>query len=236
MNIKMFWAAMALLVGPFSVAPIQAQQSAADPNPAMNNSDKFAWDLFIEVNRPALAGRRGVPDPNKKLGDPGPRVWETWKITTRNGNEVFLEKGKRPPPWDESPVMSVTGKPRKFMSPPKINTIREFDLSSANQLRTAPILTEGQEFRINRIGFEFIVNEGLYSLDGQERFRDTGREAAFPIGAINVKATWRRFTPEEVKAGKPSRILYSRGRRKSMGPDRLSHDDQGSSQMVLGYF
>ena len=49
-----------------------AAQELADPNPAINNPDKFAWDRFIEINRPALEGRRGVPDPKhrgfQKLG------------------------------------------------------------------------------------------------------------------------------------------------------------------------
>jgi hypothetical protein len=40
-------------------------QTPADPNPAMNNPDKFAWDLFIERNRPALTAKWGIPDPIK---------------------------------------------------------------------------------------------------------------------------------------------------------------------------
>ena len=73
------------------------------------------------------------------------------------------------------------------------------------ELLKAPTLNEnGQEARINQPGFEFIVKEGLYSLDGQERFRATGRRVEFPIGTINVKAAWRQFTSEEIKAGAPA--------------------------------
>ena len=83
-------------------------QQVTDPNPAVNNPDKVAWDLFVELNRPALEGRRGVPDLTKKHGDAGLRVWETWKITTTPGNEVFLEKGKRPSGWDEPQIKGWT--------------------------------------------------------------------------------------------------------------------------------
>lgn len=189
-----------------------AYGQANDPNPAVNNPDKFAWDLFVEVNRPALEGERGVPDPDKKHGDPGLRVWETWKITTTPGNEVFLKNGKRPEEWDEPQIKSLNGKPEKFLSLPKVTVMRLLDLAGKDLdmeefLRTAPILNRnGQEARINQVGFEFIVKEGLYSLDGQERFRATGRKVDFPIGTINVKAAWRQFTPEELKAGVRSRF------------------------------
>ncbi|MBI4638962.1 MAG: hypothetical protein HY727_21705 [Candidatus Rokubacteria bacterium] len=183
-------------------------QSVNDPNPAVNNPDKFAWDLFIEVNRPALVGRRGVPDPNKKHGDPGPRVWETWKITTENGNEVFLDNGRNPGPWETPQAKDAKGNLRKFLSPPKMRTIKFgfVDRGPSFEVTKAPPLDrDSQEARINQVGYEFIVKEGLYSLDGQERFRATQRKVEFPIGTINVKAHWREFTLEEIKGGVPAR-------------------------------
>ena len=49
-----------------------------DPFPEFDN---FAWRAFIALNWPSLtdAAHRGVPDRAKTLGDPGPRVWETFK-------------------------------------------------------------------------------------------------------------------------------------------------------------
>ena len=43
--------------------------------------DNFAWRAFIALNWPSLpdAAHRGVPDRSKLLGDPGKRVWETFK-------------------------------------------------------------------------------------------------------------------------------------------------------------
>ena len=49
-----------------------------DPYPTFDN---FAWRAFVALNWPLAtdAAHRGVPDRAKALGDPGPRVWETFK-------------------------------------------------------------------------------------------------------------------------------------------------------------
>ena len=49
-----------------------------DPYP---DFDAFAWRAFIALNWPSLTdpAHRGEPDRLKTLGDPGPRVWETFK-------------------------------------------------------------------------------------------------------------------------------------------------------------
>jgi hypothetical protein len=176
-------------------------QDLPDTNPAVNNPDKFAWDRFIEINAPALDGQRGVADPNKRIGDSGLRVWQTWKISSENGSEVFLPKGERPKDWDAPQPKDLGDKPRIFLSPPKMLTIigdtTGGEESVAALMKAAPLLSNGnQEARINRIGYEFILKERLYSLDGQEKFRQSGRTVDFPIGTINVKATWRQFLPQ----------------------------------------
>src|SRR6202044_2342807 len=50
----------------------------SDPYPTFDN---FAWRAFVSLNWPSLTGPdgRGVADRAKALGDPGPRVWETFK-------------------------------------------------------------------------------------------------------------------------------------------------------------
>jgi hypothetical protein len=193
-------------------------EQLSDPNPAMNNPDKVAWDLFVELNRPALKGKRGVPDPNKKHGALGPRVWETWKQTSTPGNEVFLENGADPGKWD-TPQKTSQGELKKVFSLPKSEVIRLLDAPAMNSAETGSAETgldkrlsealvlndNAQESKINQPGFDFIVREHLYSLDGQERFRATGCKVEFPVGTINVKASWRRFTPEEIEAGKDAR-------------------------------
>jgi hypothetical protein len=200
-----------ILSSAFLAQPLIAQ-SQTDPNPALNNPDKFAWDLFIQLNTPALAGRRGVPDPTKKPGDAGPRLWQTWKITTPVGSEVFLPKGARPVPWDQPQVLEKNGALKEFMSPPKF-TFEKLNLLGIDPharmltlMTSGPKFFNGEESRINRPGFELIVREGLYSIDGQERFRATGRALEFSVDTIAVKAAWRQLTPNEIKTGIASRF------------------------------
>src|SRR5277367_5790617 len=52
--------------------------TAGEAFPVVGN---FAWRAFIALNWPSrpLADERGVPDRAKSLGDPGKRVWETFK-------------------------------------------------------------------------------------------------------------------------------------------------------------
>jgi hypothetical protein len=51
--------------------------------------DDYSWRSFIAMVWPASNGRRGVPDASKTVGDPGPRVFETykslWEIFHRDG-------------------------------------------------------------------------------------------------------------------------------------------------------
>src|SRR5882724_2468010 len=75
-------------------------QPVTEINSAASNPDKFAWDLFVALNAPALKGQRGIPDKNKSYGDRGLRVRETWKVTSGTNNEVFLAEGKEPGKWD----------------------------------------------------------------------------------------------------------------------------------------
>lgn len=63
--------------------------------PNVNNNSNFdcmAWQAFITLNWPALAGSQGVPDPSKPLGTPGPTVWQTFATV----DQVFLPNGARP--------------------------------------------------------------------------------------------------------------------------------------------
>ena len=69
-----------------------------DPFPAFDN---FAWRAFVALNWPSLLdpAHRGEPDRAKALGDPGPRVWETFK-SRYELFEVGADGNPAPPsPW-----------------------------------------------------------------------------------------------------------------------------------------
>src|SRR5262245_43264375 len=67
------------------------------PSPTQTDASEFAWQSFVALNWPALAGSRGVADPNKIIGEPGPVVWETWKAP----EEIFYPDGRKPPGWEQ---------------------------------------------------------------------------------------------------------------------------------------
>lgn len=76
-----------------STFPSDIQNGA--PGATLQQAAAFAWQEFIAVNWPALAGQRDTPDTNQKFGAGGggsPLVWQTFRskveifnVTSRNG-------------------------------------------------------------------------------------------------------------------------------------------------------
>ena len=64
--------------------------------PSQADAVAFAWQSFVALNWPVLATARGVPDKSRKIGQPGPVVWHTWKQI----EEVFLPNGAAPASWE----------------------------------------------------------------------------------------------------------------------------------------
>lgn len=234
----------AFLIGAifFTVSPNPglAQQ---DLHPAMNNPDKFAWGLFVEINHPAdLAAERGTPDKTRKLGDAGVTVWETWKLAR---TEVFLPNACKPADWKQLPAAprNVAALPvrlasarasvqqAKIFDPPKFSedaarlagtSVERTNLEPANLMRArafAPARQTavvdagelGNETRLNKEAFEFIVTNNLYSIDGQEEFLTRNRLVDFPVPAKEIKAAWRQFTEADLDPAKTFRDLNGNG-------------------------
>src|SRR5688572_20661850 len=57
-----------------------------DKNPAMNNPDKFAWEMSIEVNKPA-----DIKKPDSSV------IWETWALA-----RIVFDNPNKLPVWEES--------------------------------------------------------------------------------------------------------------------------------------
>lgn len=240
-----------MLIGCFlgSIAPSVSQTPAS--HPALNEPDKFAWGLFVELNHPAdLSASRGTPDAHKQLGDPGPTVWETWKLAR---TEVYLKNGCRPPEWDipAATPLAVAANPGlrsglshgaelKLFDPPKFSEdIAELHglkvdaeplaqpnlrlatrLSPAIPLPTVSTAEIGNETRMNRATFDFILNKGLYNIEGQEALLTSRIGIDFPKESREVKAVWREFSDEELDPLKNFKDLN--------GDGAISDDERGS--------
>jgi hypothetical protein len=180
-------------------------------NPAMTNPDKHAWDLFLQLNRPAdLSKGRGVPDAAKKIGDDGCTVWETWRL---GRGEVYKDDGSQPPVWDDGANTACQG---KALEPTNLLILTD----AINQKRKVPhkfqLLIDTQELtnesRMNRATYEFIVTHELYNIEGQQVFvkeasrtydkqTRTGSVLSFPEESMEIKGAWKELTKEEISQG-----------------------------------
>lgn len=180
-----------------------------DSNPAMNNPDLFAWSLFVQLNHPAdeRAGR-GIPDKTKQIGDASicryPNgthgscrvVWETWKNAR---NEIFLPNGADPGAWDAPETSKLVKRMSDRFDMPKAKVIKILDSGGDLDRITAafdPGFIGGNETRLNKAAFDFIVANNLFYVEGQECFHEKGRKVDFPRDAMEIKAQWRELGDE----------------------------------------
>lgn len=135
---------------------------------AMNNPDRYAWQLFVTLNWPVSA-ESCRPDHRKTLGDPGMTTWESWIAK----EQVYLPQAAKPEKWsDNCKYGSYTGLP-------------------------AGQYTEGSDetVKLNQLTYDYIRDNRLYSLDEQERLARAGvRDLEFPLGSKEIKAYWVNIT------------------------------------------
>jgi hypothetical protein len=166
--------------------------------------DFNSWLTFLALNAPATGG---------SIGKDAPTVWESWAEV----EDVFLPNGKPPRPWGSPPI-----RPAVCPVGPRLPILRMVGktpnvLSTVIQpFNTGPLIDqEGQyvhyEIAMNKPMFEYIVQNHLYSQDGQNKFAGP---TEFPqgsitkgttdgtIGAIVIKAAWKVLDPQEKQSSR----------------------------------
>ena len=173
---------------------------------AQNQTDCYAWDLFIALNWPAQKDKPWLPDPNKEIGDPGAVVWEGWKATS----EVYLPKGAQPQPWGT----------QKQVPPEVLKKAKEIGLPLDEPFQNIGLIQQvsGLVFKSNEdnqgkpIRYELAMNEstfdyifgdnpyktGLYNINGQETVAKSCQESQIPAWdciqfnweAKEIKTSW----------------------------------------------
>lgn len=169
-----------------------------DPFPAFDN---FSWRAFVALNWPALtdAAHRGEPDRSKALGDPGPRVWETFK----SRYEVFQQdadgRALVPSPW----VSYQAKNPCGAEVDNRTKTLGSFTpFADFNQAGFAigqlanPLVAQNRtytrfEVRFDREEFNSIVDHKWYIRRNLPTVR---RPGTFNTGSVQIKAAWRILT------------------------------------------
>jgi hypothetical protein len=165
-----------------------------DSRQAANDSDEYAWRLFVALNWPADMARR-VADPKAALGAQRPVAWESWE----NASAVYREDGGDPGPWDTGRVSTVPDESRfETFSLKEIPIVRHIVGGKMVPL-TDPAARARRltEIRMNRAAFEYIRANELYNVDGQLRLISSGRVVGFPSAATEVKAKWRPIRDDE---------------------------------------
>ncbi len=181
---KMFVPVCVVLLG----TVVNQLSVADDEHPAINQSDRFAWRLFAEISRPVDSNK---PD--------GPTVWEGWALA----RDVFANPNE-PPKWpgDDSPrdIDRLEARPLQQIIAERQRGHNDLSISAAAQAIARPnrvdpgvIQRQGNETRMNRDSFDFIVSNDLYYIEGQEQFFNTNAKVDFPVEAKEVKAQWRRL-------------------------------------------
>lgn len=151
------------------------------------NFDDYSWQMFVALCWPAKSGTRGKPDKSKKIGDPGPVVWQTF----RSAEETFLPNGKDPGPWDDVSRKSFPSFVLNRTS--KVDPAMKGKLSRKAQAVGGPLYDQNGNYtyynlRMNKKEYDFIRKEKYYSKDILGEL--TG-DLILPFYSMEVKSAWR---------------------------------------------
>ena len=172
--------------------------------------DDFSWRAFLAMVWPAAPGHRGVADAKKRVGYPGPRVFETLKSMW----EVFHEDDSAPVPdfqiYDSASNNACKIKPQfGDLVLASFSGIDDVGQAGAGELVGPLVAQNGRYVRYltlyNQAAFDFIVGNRYYlrsNVPKVPRPRPTRPVMEFPIGSIVLKAAWldmAGFPREQVK-------------------------------------
>ena len=167
--------------------------------------DFYSWLTFIALNSPA--GGEAIGHGPRAGGDAVTK-WETL-ANYRPLAAVMLEKGARPT-WGTRIVPELC---KPLDGPDKI--VLQLGEPAWNQpFKTGPLIDQNGNYALfdilmNKPMFDFVVNKGLYSKQGQERFDSdikfpTGinPEGSVPgrMGAVMLKVSWHILDPDKDRA------------------------------------
>jgi len=176
----------------------------SDPYPTFDN---FAWRAFVSLNWPSLTGPdgRGVADRAKALGDPGPRVWETFKSRYELFQVAPDGRPSAPQPWATYEARNPCGAEVDG----RAKTLASFEpFLDFNQSAFLPGVAANPLVAQNRTytRYEVRLNEPEYSAlafngwSRGENLPDEAHPAHLPAGSIAVKAAWRLLTAADTPA------------------------------------
>jgi hypothetical protein len=157
-----------------------------DPNPAVNQPDKFAWEFFIAINRAANNGTNDA-------------LWETWAeqeyvYSDPNRTPVWPGTGHQPKVLRPSVQLEVLRQQRLLRRTNQLQLLRSqgrnVNLAQPQLIASNPL---AEEVRMNRATFDFIVANQLWYVEGQEAAFNKGARIDFPLDSKEIKARWKEI-------------------------------------------
>ena len=199
------------------IVPLDSRPKGLTPQQSRPWFDDFSWQSFIALNWPAKLGPdgiplRGVPDTSKSIGDPGPRVWESWKTDY----ELFQEGGEPPSAWNSYDVVDPpcgiseargATTPLRLKLLPLVAKGGSVLPGSVNQAMGGPLIDQNgkparYEIHLNQSYYDFVKNNQLYLQKNLPQYPKPKLD--FPMskpgsyGVIEIKAAWREMSPAEM--------------------------------------
>lgn len=162
---------------------------------AMNNPDKFAWDVFIEISKPV--------NPNNPDGE---IVWQKEWV---NAEDVFKDPMNKPE-WSKIvglPLLrdnSIGAPLQQELFKEALNKMKASNPKSAN-FHSISSCKENMphdsllrnETKMNKATFDFIIENDMYYAEGVEEFFAKKTKIDAPIESKEIKATWKPIKPED---------------------------------------
>ncbi len=167
---------------------------------AAQHSDEYAWRVFVALNWPA-SQHAPEADPRKTLDSQSPTVWEAWS----SANDIFRADGADPGPWSRGPGL-LTQHAAVPIGSARFEAFSARDLPNLQRVQNGKMVpvkdplasaTRLTEIHMNRAGYEYIRERGLYNTEGQLRVLEDGVTVAFPAATKEVKAKWRIISEAE---------------------------------------
>lgn len=193
----------ARVVSPDRIEDVPSLKANVDKFPELDN---FAWRAFIALNWPSLTdpARRGVPDRARKLGDPGPRVWETFKARYELFQVGPDGHAIAPPPWATYDAANpcgadVNGRAKTLAA---YEPFMDFNQFFAPGAAANPLVAQNRTYT----RYETRLNEPHYSALARigwsqgQNLPDQENPLQLPAGSIAVKAAWRLLTAADTPA------------------------------------
>ena len=174
----------------------RAPTKVADVAQPMNYPDQYAWQLFVEVNKPAKVETIKVNGKTLTLND---AYWETWVDDVENFPKH--PNPAKPPQWptkaDGHKLLNASFSAHQM---PLADSASGTKLAANAMGEASCVLDDTHTCEVvyrNKTTFEYIITNKLWYQEGIAEFFASGKQVVFPIDSIEVKANWKAIAEKD---------------------------------------